>query len=119
MNGKEIKDLRDTLGMSQDDFAKALGISFSTISRWESGKSEPSYKQEQQLEALKSLSEEKDIDIVEVRKMLTVMGTTGVVTLAVAAGIPIAGVLAGTIGGFIGQKVVGSGLLKIFKKSEK
>ena len=30
--------------MSQEAFAQALGVSFTTVNRWESGKSKPSYK---------------------------------------------------------------------------
>lgn len=37
-----IKDVRIQLGMSQEQLAKALNVSFSTINRWENGKAEPS-----------------------------------------------------------------------------
>ena len=37
--------------MSQEAFAQALGVSFTTVNRWETGKSKPSYK------ALKMISE--------------------------------------------------------------
>lgn len=47
----EIKDLRIKCLMSQTDFAKELGVSFSTINRWEKGKSKPNYK------ALKKINE--------------------------------------------------------------
>ena len=32
---KLIKDLREKLILSQEDFAKLLGVSFSTVIRWE------------------------------------------------------------------------------------
>lgn len=32
---KLIKDLREKLILSQEDFAKLLGVSFSTVNRWE------------------------------------------------------------------------------------
>jgi transcriptional regulator with XRE-family HTH domain len=37
-----IKDVRKQLEMSQEQLAKALNVSFSTINRWENGKAEPS-----------------------------------------------------------------------------
>ena len=32
-----IKEIRKQCLMSQSDFAKALGVSFSTVNRWETG----------------------------------------------------------------------------------
>ncbi len=40
----EIKKLRQKQFMSQTDFANLLGVSFTTVNRWENGKSKPSYK---------------------------------------------------------------------------
>lgn len=42
--GNDIKLLRQRCLLSQQDFAKALGVSFATINRIESGKSKPTYK---------------------------------------------------------------------------
>ena len=42
--GKDIKNIRQKSLMSQEAFAQALGVSFTTVNRWESGKSKPSYK---------------------------------------------------------------------------
>lgn len=39
-----IKEIRKQCIMSQVDFAKALGVSFSTVNRWETGKTLPTYK---------------------------------------------------------------------------
>lgn len=39
-----IKDLRQKCLLSQIDFAKEIGVSFSTVNRWETGKSKPNYK---------------------------------------------------------------------------
>ena len=36
-----IKEIRGKCLLSQSDFAKELGVSFSTINRWENGKSLP------------------------------------------------------------------------------
>lgn len=40
----EIKKIRQKQFMSQSDFAHMLGVSFTTVNRWETGKSKPSYK---------------------------------------------------------------------------
>ena len=42
--GNDIKKLRQRCLLSQQDFAKELGVSFATINRIESGKSKPTYK---------------------------------------------------------------------------
>ena len=40
--GRLIRDLRQKLNMTQEEFAHALGITVSTVNRWENGHSEPS-----------------------------------------------------------------------------
>ncbi len=40
----DIKRIRKKSLMSQEAFAQALGVSFSTVNRWECGKAKPSYK---------------------------------------------------------------------------
>lgn len=37
-----IRDLRNRLGLTQEEFAHALGITVSTVNRWEKGHSAPS-----------------------------------------------------------------------------
>jgi DNA-binding transcriptional regulator YiaG len=37
-----IRDMRNRLSMTQEEFAHALGITVSTVNRWENGHSEPS-----------------------------------------------------------------------------
>ena len=37
----EIKRLRTRCFLTQEDFAKKLGVAFSTVNRWEQGKSKP------------------------------------------------------------------------------
>ena len=39
----EIKEIRKQCLMSQSDFAKELGVSFSTVNRWEKGKTKPTF----------------------------------------------------------------------------
>ncbi len=37
-----VKKLRKQLGLSQEELAHALGVSFATVNRWENGKTAPS-----------------------------------------------------------------------------
>jgi len=46
-----IKKIRKERFLSQEDFAKDIGVAFSTVNRWENGKAQPSYK------AMKTLSD--------------------------------------------------------------
>jgi DNA-binding transcriptional regulator YiaG len=39
---RKIKELRYNLGLTQEQFAAKVGVTFSTVNRWESGKSKPS-----------------------------------------------------------------------------
>lgn len=36
-----VKTVREKTGMSQEDLARALNVSFATINRWENGKTHP------------------------------------------------------------------------------
>ncbi len=40
----DIKLIRQECFLSQEAFAKELGVSFATVNRWESGKTKPTYK---------------------------------------------------------------------------
>ena len=40
----DIKAIRQNSLLSQEAFAQVLGVSFTTVNRWEAGKSKPSYK---------------------------------------------------------------------------
>jgi transcriptional regulator with XRE-family HTH domain len=42
MRPAEIRALREHLELTQEVFARILGVSFATVNRWENGKSEPS-----------------------------------------------------------------------------
>lgn len=48
---EEIRKIRQRLFMTQEDFAKEIGVAFSTVNRWEGGKSKPN------LTAMKSIKE--------------------------------------------------------------
>ncbi len=37
-----IKDLRAKLGLTQEQFAAKVGVTFSTVNRWENGRGTPS-----------------------------------------------------------------------------
>ena len=39
---KTIKDLRAKLGLTQEQFAAKVGVTFSTVNRWENGRGKPS-----------------------------------------------------------------------------
>jgi DNA-binding transcriptional regulator YiaG len=43
MEESPLKKLREEMGMSQEDFARRIGTSARTISRWETGESVPSF----------------------------------------------------------------------------
>ena len=40
---KDVKSIRQRSLMSQEAFAQAIGVSFTTVNRWETGKSRPSW----------------------------------------------------------------------------
>lgn len=42
MQPREIRDLRKSMGLTQQQFAELLGVSFVTLNRWENGQSRPS-----------------------------------------------------------------------------
>ncbi len=39
---KMIKELRAGLGLTQEQFAAKVGVTFSTVNRWENGRGKPS-----------------------------------------------------------------------------
>jgi len=49
---RKIRDLRSRLGLTQEQFAAKVGVTFSTVNRWESGKSKPSPLAMRQIEEL-------------------------------------------------------------------
>lgn len=49
---KKVKIVRETLKISQEKMAQLLDVSFSTVNRWEQGKSLPSYAAMQKFGAL-------------------------------------------------------------------
>ena len=47
-----IKALRESMILSQEEFAKYLGVSFATVNRWEKGHHEPTYAAKRKISAL-------------------------------------------------------------------
>ena len=41
---EEIKRIRQRSFLTQQDFAKKIGVAFSTVNRWETGKTVPNFK---------------------------------------------------------------------------
>ena len=41
MDPKRIQEIRRRLKVTQEDFAHMVGVTFSTVNRWENGKSKP------------------------------------------------------------------------------
>ena len=54
----EIKDIRRECLLNQTEFADAIGVSFSTVNRWENEKAIPNY---QALKKIKDFCEKNDI----------------------------------------------------------
>ena len=56
MTAEQIKDLRRTLAISQERLARELGVSLSTVQRWEKG-SKPLPAHQEKLEKLRAAAE--------------------------------------------------------------
>lgn len=48
----KVKEVRKKLNLSQEKLAARLGVSFSTVNRWEKGHSYPSYMAQSHFESL-------------------------------------------------------------------
>jgi len=57
MTSEEIKHLRALAGLSQEEFARELGISFATVNRWENSRSVPSRLAQRTLDQFKKRTE--------------------------------------------------------------
>lgn len=56
---EEIKQIRQEFLLSQEAFAKELGVSFATVNRWETGKTQPTYKA---LRTIKKYCEKNNVE---------------------------------------------------------
>jgi putative transcriptional regulator len=50
--GVQVKELRESLRLTQEAMAETLGVSFATVNRWENGRTEPSRLALRQIELL-------------------------------------------------------------------
>lgn len=57
---EQVKAVRATLKISQEELAHALGVSFATVNRWENGKTTPS---KMALTLFKAFCTEKNLNI--------------------------------------------------------
>ena len=56
---KIIGGLRKTLGLTQEQFAAKIGVTFSTVNRWESGRGKPSPLAMHRIEELRNELKQK------------------------------------------------------------
>ena len=45
----KLKEIREKLMLTQEEFAKAVGVSYKAIQNWEQGKNEPSLRYKRKL----------------------------------------------------------------------
>ena len=49
---QDIRSIRESLLLTQEEFAEKLGVSFETVNRWENGKHKPTMKSKRKIKAL-------------------------------------------------------------------
>ena len=54
-----IKSIRQQLGLSQEELAQKLGVSFTSVNRWENGQTKPSKLARRQIDILCKKSEKR------------------------------------------------------------
>lgn len=59
LSSNSIRELREMQGLSQEGFAKVIGVSVRTVARWESGASKPSSLAVGKLEQTKTTQSER------------------------------------------------------------
>ena len=104
MEAREIRQLRESLGVSQDEFAKLLRVSYTTVSRWENSIKSPDEETEDQLRILKKLVDDPDIDKKKVKHLMLAAGLSVPVALGVLSGLAVVPVLGGALAALIGIK---------------
>lgn len=62
--GKLICELRLEIGLTQEQFAAEFGVTYSTVNRWENGRSKPSPLAMQKLEGMLQLWGDRGHDLV-------------------------------------------------------
>jgi type I restriction enzyme M protein len=69
-----LRAVRDTMGITQDQLAERLGVSFATVNRWENEQNKP---QKAAREAIRSLAIEAGLDVGEDAAPLPVIASPG------------------------------------------
>ncbi len=106
MKSKEIKNIRQNiLKLTQEEFSQLLSVSTKTISRWESGESEPTGLSLQNLLKLKEVVDDKD-SLKALKNILT--GSIGIALGSMILG-PLAGITA------ISATIAGPRVLKLLR----
>ena len=52
-----VRELRTALGLTQEQFAARIGVTFSTVNRWENGRGIPSPLAMKQIEQLRATAD--------------------------------------------------------------
>lgn len=52
MDGKKVKEIRERLKMTQQEFAEVIGVAMSSVANWENKRREPSRLAVQSIEEL-------------------------------------------------------------------
>lgn len=60
---EEMKVLRQRMYLTQNEFAKALNVSFTTVNRWETGRARPNIST---MKEVKRFCEDKGVDYLSV-----------------------------------------------------
>lgn len=63
-----IKELREKLKLTQEEFAQKIGVSWVTISNWERGLFNPSRLAIEKIKQLLSASKIKNIDFAQIKR---------------------------------------------------
>ena len=62
-NGSPVHELRRRLHMTQEEFAHAIGVTVSTVNRWENGHIEPSRLARRAIEGLAAQLTDPDFEV--------------------------------------------------------
>ena len=63
--GKLIRELRLQTGLTQEQFAAELGVTYPTVNRWENGRTKPSPLAKQKLEGMLRQMGDRGKDLLE------------------------------------------------------
>ena len=118
MTSKDIREIRNKLGVSQTAFAYLLNISFSTLNRWENDKSSPDEESVNKLQGLKELLEQDGIDKRKLLESIKTVGITSALTIGTVAGLIRSPAMAALLGplGIAGGAL--ASLAYLFKKKK-